>query len=67
MSPYALRGTFCSLLYALEEDPGMVMDAMRRGEDGKAALCALIQGGHWANMGERGDIKPSEPHQQKAA
>ena len=72
LTPHSLRRTSCSLLYALGEDPGVVMDemghtdpglalrvyrqSMRRGEDEKAALRALIEGGHWANMGERADI-----------
>jgi len=71
ITPHSLRRTFCSLLYALGEDPGTVMDemghtdpglalrvyrqAMRRGEDEKAALRALIEGVDWANMGERAD------------
>ena len=60
LTPHSLRRTFCSLLYALGEDPGVVMDemghtdpglalrvyrqAMRRGEDEKAALRALAEG-----------------------
>jgi len=61
LTPHSLRRTFCSLLYALGEDPGVVMDemghtdpalalrvyrqAMRRGEDEKAQLRALVEGG----------------------
>jgi integrase len=60
ITPHSLRRTFCSLLYALGEDPGVVMDemghtdpalalrvyrqAMRRGEDEKAALRELVEG-----------------------
>ncbi len=60
MTPHSLRRTFCSLLYALGEDPGVVMDemghtdpalalrvyrqAMRRGEDEKAQMRALVEG-----------------------
>jgi integrase len=60
LTPHSLRRTFCSLLYALGEDPGTVMDemghtdpalalrvyrqAMRRGEDEKAAMRALVEG-----------------------
>jgi integrase len=60
LTPHSLRRTFCSLLYALGEDPGVVMDemghtdpalalrvyrqAMRRGEGEKAALWALVEG-----------------------
>jgi len=60
ITPHSLRRTFCSLLYALGEDPGTVMDemghtdpelalrvyrqAMRRGGDEKAELRALVEG-----------------------
>jgi integrase len=83
ITPHSLRRTFCSLLYALGEDPGVVMDemghtdpglalrvyrqAMRRGEDEKAALRALIEGADWANMGERADSGASVEQEQDAA
>jgi integrase len=83
LTPHSLRRTFCSLLYALGEDPGVVMDemghtdpglalrvyrqAMRRGEDEKAALREMIESSHWANMGKRGDLEQSETSKQKAA
>ncbi|MHB1538999.1 MAG: tyrosine-type recombinase/integrase [Solirubrobacteraceae bacterium] len=60
LTPHSLRRTFCSLLYALGEDPGTVMDemghtdpalalrvyrqAMRRGDNEKAQLRALLEG-----------------------
>ncbi|MDQ6807511.1 MAG: tyrosine-type recombinase/integrase [Actinomycetota bacterium] len=60
LTPHSLRRTFASVLYALGEDPGVVMDemghtdpalalrvyrqSMRRGEDEKAALRALVNG-----------------------
>ena len=60
LTPHSLRRTFCSLLYALGEDPGLVMDemghtdpalalrvyrqAMRRGSRETAALSALLDG-----------------------
>jgi integrase len=60
LTPHSLRRTFCSLLYALGEDPGTVMDemghtdpglalrvyrqAMRRDEKEKAQLRALVEG-----------------------
>ena len=60
LTPPSLRRTFASVLYALGEDPGIVMDemghtdpglalrvcrqAMRRGEDEKAQLHALVDG-----------------------
>jgi integrase len=76
LTPHSLRRTFCSLLYALGEDPGVVMDemghtdpalalrvyrqAMRRGEDEKAALRALVEGGVMANSGKRDEIETLE-------
>jgi integrase len=60
LTPHSLRRTFCSLLYTLGEDPGVVMDemghadpglalrvyrqAMRRGENEKAQLRAVVDG-----------------------
>ena len=60
ITPHSLRRTFASVLYALGEDPGVVMDevghtdpalalrvcrqAMRRGEGEKAQLRALVEG-----------------------
>jgi integrase len=83
LTPHSLRRTFCSLLYALGEDPGVVMDemghtdpalalrvyrqSMRRGEDEKAAMRALVEGGVLANSGQRGENSPSAEIQHKAA
>jgi integrase len=60
LTPHSLRRTFCSLLYALGEDPGTVMDemghtdperalrvyrqTMRRDDGEKAALPELVAG-----------------------
>lgn len=60
LTPHSLRRTFASLLYALGEDPGVVMDevghtdpglalriyrqAMRRGDEEKQQLRALVEG-----------------------
>ena len=60
LTPHSLRRTFASVLYALGEDPGVVMDemghtdpalalrvyrqAMRRDQRGKAALRRLVEG-----------------------
>lgn len=68
LTPHSLRRTFASVLYALGEDPGVVMDemghtdpglalriyrqSMRRGEDEKTALRALVEG---ADTAERPD------------
>jgi integrase len=64
LTPHSLRRTFASVLYALGEDPGVVMDemghasptlalavyrqTMRRGDDEKARLRALVEGGEVA-------------------
>ena len=60
ITPHSLRRTFASVLYALGEDPGVVMDemghtdpglalrvyrqSMRRDEGGKLALQTLVEG-----------------------
>jgi len=60
LTPHSLRRTFASVLYALGEDPGVIMDemghtdpglalriyrqSMRRGENEKTALRALVDG-----------------------
>lgn len=60
ITPHSLRRTFASILYAIGEDPGVVMDemshtdpglalqiyrhAMRRGKDQEVALRALMDG-----------------------
>ncbi len=60
LTPHSLRRTFASVLYAIGEDPGVIMDemghtdpglalrvyrqSMRRGEGEKAQLRALIDG-----------------------
>ncbi len=83
LTPHSLRRTFCSLLYALGDDPGTVMDemghtdpalalrvyrqSMRRGEDEKARMQALVEGGAWANMGERSEVKASATVERRAA
>jgi len=77
LTPHSLRRTFCSLLYALGEDPGTVMDemghtdpglalrvyrkAMRRGESETAELRALVEGVIVANGGQRAEIEAPEP------
>jgi integrase len=67
LTPRSLRRTFASLLYALGHDPVYVMQqmghtdpklalriyaqAMRRGDDEKASLKALVDGADWAQLG----------------
>jgi hypothetical protein len=52
-------------------DPALALrvyrQAMRRGEDEKAALRALIEGADWANMGERPVTTPPEAISRRAA
>jgi integrase len=83
LTPHSLRRTFCSLLYALGEDPGTVMDemghtdpalalrvyrqAMRRSEDEKAALQALVEGGIVADSGRRAENEGAMSESRKAA
>jgi integrase len=71
VTPHKLRHTFCSLLFALGKDPVYVMgqlghtDAkftlrvyahqMRRGDDEKARLRALVEGAEWAPLGTKND------------
>ena len=70
LTPHGLRRTFCSLLYALGEDPPIVMNemghtdpalalkvyaqAMRRDESERAQLRALVEGDQKAFIGIRG-------------
>lgn len=77
LTPHSLRRTFCSLLYALGEDPGVVMDemghtdpalalrvyrqAMRRGDDEKAELRALVDGGEVDSGRRSGRREENEP------
>jgi integrase len=83
LTPHSLRRTFCSVLYALGEDPGTVMDemghanpalalrvyrqAMRRGEDEKAQLRALVEGAEVAAIGRRATETPSHATERDAA
>jgi integrase len=83
LTPHSLRRTFCSLLYALGEDPGTVMDemghtnpalalrvyrqAMRRGEHEKAELRELVRGHETANSGQRGENPAAAPIEAEAA
>ena len=76
LTPHSLRRTFASVLYALGEDPGVVMDemghadpglalriyrhAMRRGEDEKAALQRLVNGAVLAANGSTGENRGGE-------
>ena len=77
LTPRSLRRTFASLLYALGHDPVYVMQqmghtdpklalriyaqAMRRGEEEKAALTALVEGVDWARLGTQRGSASSRP------
>ncbi|HST33542.1 MAG TPA: site-specific integrase [Solirubrobacteraceae bacterium] len=83
ITPHSLRRTFASVLYALGEDPGIVMDemghthpalalrvyrqSMRRGEDEKAQLRALIEGNEMAVIGRRATETLSTATERHAA
>jgi integrase len=83
LTPHSLRRTFCSVLYALGEDPGTVMDemghtdpglalrvyrqAMRREDTEKAALKALIDGAELADSGRRAESEAEATEIQQAA
>ncbi len=83
LTPHSLRRTFCSLLYALGEDPGVVMDemghadpglalriyrqAMRRGEDEKAQLRAVVEGRSRALKSAKRTTSASKPTPRRTA
>jgi integrase len=83
ITPHSLRRTFASVLYALGEDPGVIMDemghtdpalalrvyrqSMRRGEDEKAQLRTLIEGAEVADIGRRAAETRSDAVGRKAA
>lgn len=79
----SLRCTFASILYAFGASPVEVMQemghgdpalalkvyaqAMRRSEDEKAKLRALVEGADWANTGERGQTEALATSERKVA
>ena len=83
LTPHSLRRTFCSVLYALGEDPGTVMDemghtnpalalrvyrqAMRREDDEKAQLRALVEGAEVAEFGRGASEAASGMRERRAA
>ncbi|MFA9272582.1 MAG: tyrosine-type recombinase/integrase, partial [Baekduiaceae bacterium] len=83
ITPHSLRRTFASVLYALGEDPGVVMDemghtdpafalrvyrqSMRRDEGEKAALRALVEGAELAGIGSRAPERTSDAQDAQAA
>jgi integrase len=83
LTPHSLRRTFASVLYALGEDPGVVMDemghtdpalalrvyrqTMRRGDDEKAQLRALVEGVEVAEIGSRADVAVQVAADRRAA
>jgi integrase len=82
LTPHSLRRTFASVLYALGEDPGVVMDemghtdpalalrvyrqTMRRGDDEKEQLRALVEGRDVAEIGSP-DEMPADVTAEAAA
>lgn len=83
LTPHSLRRTFASVLYALGEDPGVVMDemghtdpglalrvyrqTMRRGDDEKQQLRALVEGRELAVIGIRSDSPAESALEAKTA
>jgi integrase len=83
LTPHSLRRTFASLLYALGEPPPVVMAemghthpalalhlyarAMRRGEDERTALRALVEGDQLAFRGIRGGDANEATSEREAA
>jgi integrase len=83
LTPHSLRRTFASVLYALGEDPGIVMDemghtdpalalrvyrqSMRRGEDEKAQLRALVEGSKWQKSADSSSDDQSPQDERRAA
>jgi integrase len=83
LTPRSLRRTFASLLYALGHDPVYVMQqmghtdpklalriyaqAMRRGDDEKASLKAIVDGAHWAPMGTNPPERPTTERTSRAS
>ena len=83
LTPRSLRRTFASLLYALGEPPPVVMaemghthpalalhvyaQAMRRGEDERTALRALVEGDQLAFLGIRGAEANEAANEREAA
>jgi integrase len=77
LTPHSLRRTFASVLYAIGEDPPTVMaemghttpalalsiyaHAMRRGEDERERLRALVNGVDWAANGQLALIPGASP------
>jgi integrase len=76
LTPHSLRRTFASLLYALGEDPGIVMDemghthpglalriyrqSMRREQGEKDRLRALVEGDVLADIGRQAARSPAD-------
>jgi integrase len=83
ISPHKLRHSFGSILAAMGEPMPSVMQqightdpastlrvyahAMRRGEDERARLKALVEGVHWAPMDTHSDPVPLRQPEQEAA
>ena len=83
LTPHKLRHTFASILVALGEDPGSVMDqlghadpgftlrvyrhGMRRDPDAKRRLRALVEGVDWAPMGTTPQSDPTADQPTAAA
>jgi integrase len=80
LTPHSLRCTFASVLYAIGEDPGDEMghtdpalalrvyrQSMRRAQDEKDRLRALIEGGAMAVIGSSAVETPDSAKTREAA
>lgn len=83
VTPHSLRRTFASILYAIGEDPGVVMDemghtdpglalrvyrqSMRRDPGEVACLRALVDGAQMADIGRRGSAATDAAELHQAA
>ena len=83
LMPHGLRRTFASVLYAIGEDPGVVMDelghtdpdlaltvyrqSMRRAQGEREALRALVQGARIGSNGSGAEFEPAAEPMERAA
>jgi integrase len=83
LTPHALRRTFASVLYAIGDDPGIVMDelghedaelaltvyrqSMRRDDGEKDRLKALVNGESFGSFGSDAEIEPATEPMERTA
>jgi integrase len=83
LTPHALRRTFASVLYAIRDDPGIVMDelghedaelaltvyrqSMRRDDGEKDCVKALVNGESFGSFGSDAEIEPATEPMERTA